>query len=353
MRFIGSILALAATGICSKVIEVDSKNFDDVVFNSNKNSLVKFYAPWCGHCKTLAPIFDELSETVSKVEDLQIVKIDCESNRVICTQFDVKGFPTLKLFKKNSINAVDFSGSRDHDGLLDFLKKETDSYIYVPKEKSHVVQISSTEEFDDVLLNSGKNVFVVFTASWCGHCKNLHPAWEQLAKIYSNDDDVIIAEVITSNIPSEELQERYGVTGFPTILTFKAGSKDLVPFQSSRNIEGLVEWVNKNAGKSRGTDGNLNENAGRIQSIDLKLKDLLSADADKVIEIATDLLSELKVDESFAVNYYRKLLNKIINGETSFIDREVNRLNKILSKGGAANNDSLIQRLNILKAFKQ
>lgn len=44
-----------------------AKNFDDVVVNNDKDTLIEFYAPWCGHCKKLTPIYDELGEKVSHV----------------------------------------------------------------------------------------------------------------------------------------------------------------------------------------------------------------------------------------------------------------------------------------------
>lgn len=47
------------------VIVAVAKNFDDVVVNNGKDTLIEFYAPWCGHCKKLAPVYDELGEKVS------------------------------------------------------------------------------------------------------------------------------------------------------------------------------------------------------------------------------------------------------------------------------------------------
>jgi len=47
------------------VVVAVAKNFDDAVINNGKDTLIEFYAPWCGHCKKLAPIFDELAQKVS------------------------------------------------------------------------------------------------------------------------------------------------------------------------------------------------------------------------------------------------------------------------------------------------
>ncbi|KAJ8983524.1 hypothetical protein NQ317_012015 [Molorchus minor] len=77
------------------VIVAVAKNFDEVVINNGKDTLIEFYAPWCGHCKKLAPIFDELGEKM-KGEDVAIVKMDATANDVP-VPYDVRGFPTLLL----------------------------------------------------------------------------------------------------------------------------------------------------------------------------------------------------------------------------------------------------------------
>ena len=65
-----------------------AKNFDELVGKSEKDVLVEFYAPWCGHCKKLTPIYDELGEKMAN-EDVEIVKMDATANDVP-PEFDVK-----------------------------------------------------------------------------------------------------------------------------------------------------------------------------------------------------------------------------------------------------------------------
>lgn len=77
-----------------------ARNFDDVVVNNGKDTLIEFYAPWCSHCKKLAPVYDELGEKM-KNEDVAVVKMDATSNDVPPI-FDVRGFPTLYWASKNS-----------------------------------------------------------------------------------------------------------------------------------------------------------------------------------------------------------------------------------------------------------
>ena len=66
-----------------------AKNFDELVTNTDKDVLIEFYAPWCGHCKSLAPKYDELGEKMAQ-EAVEIVKMDATANDVP-SDFDVKG----------------------------------------------------------------------------------------------------------------------------------------------------------------------------------------------------------------------------------------------------------------------
>ncbi|KAF7287794.1 hypothetical protein GWI33_003425 [Rhynchophorus ferrugineus] len=100
-----------------------AKNFDEVVVNNEKDTLIEFYAPWCGHCKKLAPTYDELAEKL-KDEDVAIVKMDATANDVPST-FDVRGFPTIYWAPKNKKNApVTYDGGRELDDFIKYIAKE-------------------------------------------------------------------------------------------------------------------------------------------------------------------------------------------------------------------------------------
>jgi protein disulfide-isomerase A1 len=97
-----------------------SKNFDEVVKKSKKNVLVEFYAPWCGHCKQLAPIWDQLGEKFKDNEDIIIAKMDSTANEL--EDIKVHSFPTIKYFAAGSNKAVDYSGERTLEGFTKFLE---------------------------------------------------------------------------------------------------------------------------------------------------------------------------------------------------------------------------------------
>jgi len=96
-----------------------SSNFLSVAMEEGKDVLVEFYAPWCGHCKKLAPIWDELGDYFKEDENVVIAKIDMTANELETVK--VRGFPTIKLFSADN-TVRDYSGSRTLDDLVKFLK---------------------------------------------------------------------------------------------------------------------------------------------------------------------------------------------------------------------------------------
>lgn len=105
MRFLA--LALACTALCAaEVVVLTDENFEHLTQASTGATtgdwFVKFYAPWCGHCKKMAPTWDELAERLEGTY-VNVAKVSVTENRAIGKRFGIKGYPTIKFFSKGQM----------------------------------------------------------------------------------------------------------------------------------------------------------------------------------------------------------------------------------------------------------
>lgn len=104
---------------------VVGKNFKEVVIDNDNDVFIEFYAPWCGHCKKLAPEWDKLAAEFAHVKGLTIAKMDATANEV--DGVDIRGYPTLKFYPKGSKNApVDYDGGRDLEAFRTYLNEKSE-----------------------------------------------------------------------------------------------------------------------------------------------------------------------------------------------------------------------------------
>ncbi|KAG5853714.1 hypothetical protein ANANG_G00029060 [Anguilla anguilla] len=97
------------------------KNFEEVAFDPTKDVFIEFYAPWCGHCKQLAPIWDKLGEKYKDSSNIIVAKMDSTANEIEAVK--VHSFPTLKFFPAGEDRKViDYNGERTLEGFTKFLE---------------------------------------------------------------------------------------------------------------------------------------------------------------------------------------------------------------------------------------
>lgn len=102
------------------IIHVSDGNFETEVIKSDKPTLVDFTAPWCGPCKIIAPILEELAEEYA--DRIKIVKLDVDENPQTATSFGIRSIPSLLLFKEGKLQDT-LIGSVPKARLEDFMKK--------------------------------------------------------------------------------------------------------------------------------------------------------------------------------------------------------------------------------------
>jgi len=109
----------------SHTVEFTDANFDEAVLQADRPVLVDFWAEWCGPCKALAPIMDELASDYDG--KAKIGKVDTDANREISVRFSVSAIPTVILFHKGEIiqKFVGLRGKKDFQTALDRLATGT------------------------------------------------------------------------------------------------------------------------------------------------------------------------------------------------------------------------------------
>lgn len=120
------LLALAFLGMASASNVIDVTGPAD--FETVKGydlALVEFFAPWCGHCKKLAPEYEKAADKLAASDpDAKLVKVDCTSDggKTVCSTYGVSGYPTLKLFRNGE--ATDYDGPREASGIVKYMQKK-------------------------------------------------------------------------------------------------------------------------------------------------------------------------------------------------------------------------------------
>jgi len=286
---LASILACATLQIVSAgaglytpkdhVVELTASNFQEQVIKSNELWLVEFYAPWCGHCKSLAPEWVKAANALAGVVRLGAVNMD--EHQSVGGPYGIQGFPTIKLFGADKKSPSDYQGARQAKDIVDFALKEAGSLVRArlsgkasasaaggSKSSSSSSKSSSSgsnsgsgsgsaggngkvidateSSFKADVMDNDDLVIVEFFAPWCGHCKTLAPEYKKAASQLGGIARLVAVDATVHSC----LASKYGVKGYPTLKVFKPGKKDSPEdYNGGRSASDIVTFA-KNAAES-------------------------------------------------------------------------------------------------------
>ncbi|KAH7678642.1 protein disulfide-isomerase A6 protein [Dioscorea alata] len=347
-----AILALfLVPSLADDVVVLTESNFESEV-GQDRGALVEFYAPWCGHCKKLAPEYEKLGSSFKKAKSVLIGKVDCDEHKSLCSKYGVSGYPTIQWFPKGSLEPKKYEGPRTAEALAEFVNTEGGTNVKLATIPSNVV-ILNEENFNQVVLDETKDVLVEFYAPWCGHCKSLAPTYEKVANVYKLDEGVVIANLDADK--HKDLAEKYGVSGYPTLKFFPKNNKAGEDYDGGRDLDDFVKFINEKCGTSRDAKGQLTSQAGVVESLDALVKEFVAAANDERKAILSRIEEEVEKLEGSSVRYgkiYTKAAKSCIEKGADYAKNEIERLKRMLEKSiSPSKADEFIIKKNILSTF--
>ncbi|KAL6899781.1 hypothetical protein ACP4OV_006439 [Aristida adscensionis] len=218
------------------VLTLDTGNFSEAVA-AHRFIVVEFYAPWCGHCKHLAPEYEKAASILSKHDPpIVLAKVDAsdKKNSDLSSKYEVQGFPTIKILRNQGDDVQEYHGPRDADGIVEYLKKQAGPAS---------VEIRSAEDAARSIGDSGVAIVGVFPALGGSEYENFMAVAEKMragydflhtldAGILPRGDKTVKGPVVRLFKPFDELfvdsqdfdkdalEKFIQVSGFPTVVTF-------------------------------------------------------------------------------------------------------------------------------------
>lgn len=259
--FLGVLLISSTLALYSpsdEVVMLNSANFKSKVLESNELWLVEFFAPWCGHCKNLAPEWSKAAKALKGV--VKIGAVDMDQDGSIGQPYNIRGFPTIKIFGSNKNSPTDYQGARTAQSIVDTAMTQLKAMVNErltgksggsgsgsnsgsgsSGNSKDVIELTDSN-FEELVLNSDDVWLVEFFAPWCGHCKNLAPEW---AKAATELKGKVKLGALDATV-HQNTAAKYNVRGYPTIKYFAVGRKEhssAEEYDGGRTSSDIVTWA--------------------------------------------------------------------------------------------------------------
>ncbi|CAI7764305.1 unnamed protein product [Closterium sp. NIES-53] len=364
---------------------------------------VKFYTPWCGHCKRLAPEWERLAAAFRASVYVHIAQVDCDAHKELCSKFGVSGYPTLKWFPRNSLTPETYTGDREAEKLLEFANQKSGSRAALPAGKPSLVVEVTPDNFTEIVKDKTKHVLLEFYAPWyfsflpprfplsshspasfppphpppalqlsssCTHwlpssdhhapsefplhC-TLFPSmqdYEALAETFQYEPDIVIAKFDADKYKGTV--EKYKIKGYPELRWYPKDNKKGEPYKTSRNLQPLIDFVNAKANTLRKKGGLLDDDVGRIKDLDKIAVKYALASKEQRVQLRTQMSNTIDFLDAKKDPYaqiYMKIIDHIDSNERYLAD-EYARVERMLKTPlSPAKIDQFTVRKHILTAF--
>lgn len=204
--------------------------------------MTMFFAPWCGHCKKLHPIFEDLARQAP--QGLVVAQMDCTVETTFCESAGVMGYPTIFLF--HGKQKAKYEGSRTVPDFLNWYTRVTGFALPDPPSaplnvvEGQLVTVTdgNVTSFLDLASKEGKPALIMLTAPWCGWCKKLDLEVPGTVNAVGNKGYIVKIDAVAS----PKCTSTFEVRGYPTlVLVTPEGGR--IPYSGERTAAALSQFV--------------------------------------------------------------------------------------------------------------
>lgn len=219
------------------VTELNESTFDTFI-EENRCVLIDCWAPWCGPCRRMGPIIEELAKDLEG--KVAVAKLNTDENPGISARFEINAIPTLLIFR-DRVMMDPLVGLRPKEEIISILAD--DGVIEGGKKKEEEVHYAAkvTDENFNEFIKSKGYALVDCWAPWCKPCLRMGPVIERLAEI--SQDDIAVGKLNVDENMGVSLS--YNIQSIPALLIFKNGKQvgTIVGYSPERTAEALREAI--------------------------------------------------------------------------------------------------------------
>ncbi|XP_062595206.1 protein disulfide-isomerase A3-like [Saccostrea cucullata] len=229
MRAVLAVLAFVSATLASDVLELTDSDFASKIAGLDL-ILVEFFAPWCGHCKRLAPEYERAATSLKDNDPpVPLAKVDCTANEEVCKKYGVSGYPTLKIFRAGEFSE-EYGGPREADGIIKYMQTRAG-----PTSKE-LTDVATAEKF----LSKGEYGVIGF----------FEDGESDLAKTFQKTADAMSTDLRFAHTTSKEVLDKYGykndiVLFQPKRLNNKF-EESVMKYTDDAAVHKIKDWINSN-----------------------------------------------------------------------------------------------------------
>lgn len=209
---------------------------------------VMFYAPWCGHCKTMKPEWAKASTELKG--QVTLSAMDCDINPETCRKYNANSYPTVLFFKDKDDTKGKPVAGRTAQAMVKFLTKQMDPNAVPEKFENEPTWgadsgdvIFMTEDHWDQYRQEHPKMWVMFYAPWCGHCKSMKPSVGKAATQLKDAMPVVAVDCTEHT----GLCAKFGIKGYPSIQYFDSADDKGEEYTGSRDEGAIVTFCKEKA----------------------------------------------------------------------------------------------------------